>query len=366
MAEIERQGQMYPNPPTMVDVAERAGVSRGTVSLALRHDPKLPESTTQHVLSVAEAMGYDPMHYADARRLISRRHGSDVPSQTLGLSFQHKDFSESNYFTRVFQGVLAGAATRDFEIHTTDNQRIVDSGLPPPYRRGDLDGLLVMNPQQYWLPILQLLRSEPGFGARPIVGLVEPLEDTSSVAPDSYAAGYAIFSHLLDLGHRRILHWESGAIDGTSVHRSRMRAGHDACLKRSLDPSECLLWGHWNSEDLEDTRIRTLSTLRDHPDVTAILTRNDVEAGFLYDVLMGEGYRIPADYSLGSFDDTEPILNAKRGNILTTVRLPLREVGYEGARLLVRRVLLEEKRDRDLVLPVELVVRGSTSSPRKP
>ncbi|MEO7262535.1 MAG: LacI family DNA-binding transcriptional regulator, partial [Jatrophihabitantaceae bacterium] len=47
-------------PPTLQDVATRAGVSRALVSIVIRGVPGASEATRKRVLGVAEELGYRP------------------------------------------------------------------------------------------------------------------------------------------------------------------------------------------------------------------------------------------------------------------------------------------------------------------
>jgi DNA-binding LacI/PurR family transcriptional regulator len=49
---------MADTPPTLRQIAERAGVDRSTVSLALRNDPRLKKATCKKIQSLAAQMGY--------------------------------------------------------------------------------------------------------------------------------------------------------------------------------------------------------------------------------------------------------------------------------------------------------------------
>ena len=44
--------------PTMTDIAKRAGVSKNTVSLALRNDPRIPSATRGRIRRIADKLGY--------------------------------------------------------------------------------------------------------------------------------------------------------------------------------------------------------------------------------------------------------------------------------------------------------------------
>lgn len=107
------------------------------------------------------------------------------------------------------------------------------------------------------------------------------------------------------------------------------------------------------------------TTLQAHPEITAFLAPNDASAHLAYDLFSRLGLRVPDDISLVGFDDTEPLYNAEGDNILTTVRLPLEELGRESARLLIARITRSEPEQREIMLPTELVIRGTTTPPSR-
>lgn len=355
------------NYPTLQDIADRCGVSRATVSRAIRAVPgEQSEATAQHIVAVARDMGYDPMRFQGARRLIAQRHGSQALSYLLGFFFQHKGFGQSNYFATLFRGVLDGVIESVFEIVTSEYRLEVDNfpNIPAAYRRGDIDGALVYTQRGHWGPMLTALRNEPNFANRPMVSLAEPLENCSGVYPDNISAGYLALSHLLALGHRHVLVTHPGRVGGDSVEDQRWTGYHKACSESGVEMTGHLHVLDWNHKDSEDSGRRFIEHLKRHPQTSALIAANDLQAAQIHREL-SKDIRIPEDVSLISYDDTETITDGRGNNILSTVRLPLVEVGKLGAEFLIRRVTGEEKEDRDIVLPVELIVRGSTAPPRR-
>jgi LacI family transcriptional regulator len=352
----------------MQDIADRCGVSKGTVSRALRNNSRIGKATIEAIRSVALEMGYDPATNHAAKRLAHYRSSTSPQNNAIGLMFHSQGLSNSEYFTRILRGVTDAAHEADCEVSTSDTGRILEMGsLSPSYRKGDIDGtLVILQNHASWPEIHDMLRHEFNFGDRPIVGLVEHLNGCSGAYPDNYTGGYAVMSHLLDLGHRRVMHYESAVPPDPTVpevHNMKLLAYYSACYFRGLNPSEVLVPGCW--EDNAARQDEYILDAMSRSAMSAIVAHHDRHAGMIYNTLIRAGYKVPEDVSIVGYDDTDELLNPERENILTTVRLPLYEVGYEGAKLLLRRVRGEEAENRDTVLPVELVARKSTAPPRR-
>jgi LacI family transcriptional regulator len=141
-------------------------------------------------------------------------------------------------------------------------------------------------------------------------------------------------------------------------------AFHSVCKERGLDPGETLTYVNWKAYAEDESKKALLHALQSRRNVTAVVAKNDVNAVTIYNLLTANGFRIPEDISLMGYDDTEILLDDHSNNILTTVRLPLREIGGEAAKFLIKRITGIVKKDREIILPTELVVRRTTSEPR--
>lgn len=354
--------------PTLTQIAKRCGVSQSTVSRALNNvKGRQSDETRQRIQAVASEMGYDPMRFQAARQLLSVKFGKPTLNHILGFSFYRQGFAKSNYFVHLLQGVLAAVDAKDFEVLTLPemNESSVTGGqlIPSSFRRGEVDGLLVITEQEFGL---DCLRQHPGFGSRPVVGLVMHLDGCSGVFPDNISGGYQALSHLLTLGHRRILMLHDYLdIPRATVYRQRIIGFEKASSEFGLDPRALLVPHLWSPEDTDKSIAQLIKAVTQEPYPTAVIANNDQQAVALYRALRSVGINIPSDISLISYDDTDSIMDSRGNNVLTSVRLPLVEIGSEGVELLVRRVLGEETTDRDIVLPVELIERASTAQPRQ-
>jgi DNA-binding LacI/PurR family transcriptional regulator len=232
-----------------------------------------------------------------------------------------------------------------------------------------VDGAILLAGPDFGPHLVKALRAEPCFGERPIVSLQKPLSEPgcSAVLTDDWRGAYATMTHLLELGHRAVAHFVGEPLGGYLVEQ-RLAAYRQACHDFGADPQGVLhlvewdLGLRWQSGPMAEA---LLAWLRHHPEVTAVLAITDEGAVAIWEVLAAAGYRIPEQLSLVGFGDLDPVPGGALGqeNQLTTVQLPLTEVGCEAARLLIGQVTGEIVGDRQVTLPTSLVVRRSTGSP---
>jgi LacI family transcriptional regulator len=353
----------------MRDIAQRCGVSRATVSRALSNNTnQQSEETIARIRTVAQEMGYDPVRGLGATRLAFRQYGVPVLNFAIGMFFSHGSFISSNYFIKMQRGILDAIRNTNFEVYTSDWHTVETSGvLPVAYRKGDIDGVVTMAQQSHWSDALHLLRSDPSFASRPIVGLVEHLDGCSGVYPEHFSGAYDAAKYMLELGHRTFLHYIGGIPDQPrSVEMVRWSAFAQACSEEGLDANIALTRVKRNADDREESTRLLLSALADNPDATAIIAHDDEQAVWIFETLVRNGYRVPEDFSLLGFDDTDPIFDTRHENILSTVRLPLVDIGREGTSLLIKQITGEAESDVEITVPTELTVRMSTAPPRNP
>jgi LacI family transcriptional regulator len=220
---------------------------------------------------------------------------------------------------------------------------------------GDFNEFIVEN-------AISQIREEPGFGDRPAVSMIFDHPSLSCVTADDFDGGYQAMNHLLDLGHRHIL---SNERDYGFPHSTRVEGYRKALVDHGLDPcDESVLYMPWFQSPEKDTAEDIVAEIQSHPEMTGFLAYNDAAAVDLALALRARGVRIPEDISIVGYDDTHSVPDHLGANILTTVRLPLLEMGQTAAQVLIRRMNSPTSEDEHIILPVELVARGSTGPPR--
>lgn len=161
---------------------------------------------------------------------------------------------------------------------------------------------------------------------RPPLGEQAP---TAAVEYDNEGGAFAITDHLLMQGHERILYL--GGPPKLSTTRDRL-AGHRRALElRGVTPDPELTQTGTFSRNFGYRRMAEL--LQDGPEFTAVFAANDIVAAGAAQALEEAGVRVPEDISLVGYDDI-PVAQELRPR-LTTVHVPLEEMGRQAVRLAV-------------------------------
>lgn len=108
-------------PVNMKDVAARAGVSRATVSLALRGDPSIPAATRERVRAAAEAAGYRPNPLISALMAQMHRHRPQNQSPVIAIVLQEAlgsqaDMGSRQIFSAFYEGATARAVALGYSV----------------------------------------------------------------------------------------------------------------------------------------------------------------------------------------------------------------------------------------------------------
>lgn len=333
---------------TIADVAAAARVDPSTVSRVLSSDPaqRVREDTKRRILNAAQELNYQPNVIARSLR--------SAKTYSLGIAVPQLD---NPVFAMAIQGAERAARERGYSLLISH----IEPGAPDSavYQRmselNRVDGLLVAT--------LETDRELVGALKRTGVPFVLLNRRIASVANcivlDSRAAAHQAVDHLVSLGHRRIAHL-AGHLDG--FNGAERFAGYKEALTRhkiAFDPTLVVAAGYSASGGAE--AMRTLLS-REGPRPTAIFAATVVSAAGALSVLHAADIEVPRDVSVIALHDS--IIAEMLFPPLTTVRLPVEEMGYRGAIGLID--LLEGRReDVGCTLPPErLIVRASTAKPR--
>lgn len=333
-------------PPTIRDVAMRAGVGRGTVSRVLNDSPRVAPRTRARVNQAIAELDFVPNPVG--RQLSLGR--------TMAIGVIAPFLTRPSVVERLrgVEATLVGTAYDmiAFNVETVERR---DAVFRDVARRHRIDGLIVIS-----------LRPHPDEVAHMVsAGMPCILVDTnhpglSRVVVDDVAGGRLATRHLLELGHRRIAFLGDLPRTTFSFSSSRLRSrGYHRALGEAgipFDPALVATAQH-SRTTARDLACRLLAA-PDRP--TGIVCASDTQAFGVLEAARDLALVVPDDLSVVGYDDIETaaFLN------LTTVRQPLVESGARGASLLLEALAGGPTAPHRETLPVELIIRGTTAPPR--
>jgi LacI family transcriptional regulator len=342
---VSASKQTPPSKVTIVEVAEKAGVSLGTVSRVINNDIHVATETRERVLAVTRELGY--VANRQARSLAGGK------TNTIGVIV--RDLG-TGYIGEIIRGIdselnLSGV---DLVLYTTHRIVSKEASYVTSLAQGMVDGLLLVlprSPVDYIGTLMEhnfpfVLIDHQGTGT-----------DCPAVGATNWQGSYNATEYLIKLGHQRI-----GFITGS------MDLG---CAEDRLQGYRSALRTHHISEDaeliyegdfLQTDGYTGASALLDLPNPpTAIFASNDVMAMGVMDAVRNRGLRVPNDISVIGFDNIPQ--SAMVFPTLTTVQQPLEQMGRVATQMLLGILKNPEKESGRIELPTELLVRNSTSAP---
>lgn len=265
------------------------------------------------------------------------------------LGFCSCPISEQHpYYAHLLQGTREAVREAGWELLLTHDKASI--------KWEKVDGALISTPY-----LEHLTNSLPPLIPR--ISLLHTIGAAPRVVTDDYDGMRQAMKHLLELGHRNIGYLtKTKPRPAEGVQCRRLRAYRDALrdaditlqpgwLRDLHDPFEQIQ--KWVTLGRQKTE-RWLKTDWDQTHCTAILAQNDETAIGIIEALQSAGLKVPEDVSVVGFDGTE-IADYCRPR-LTTVVVPLHEIGAQGARLLLAQIA---PRDHQVAPPQETVIPAS-------
>ncbi|MCL4559455.1 MAG: LacI family transcriptional regulator [Chloroflexi bacterium] len=332
---------------TILDVAERAGVSVSTASRALTGHPDVSAQTRKQVLGASQELGYRPSLLAQS--LVLGR------TSTIGLLVS----DIANPFYPALAKSIEDAASNFGYIVVLCN---TDDDPPRSLKYLDrliaqgVDGIIHASvgedekhlslASQAGVPVVVLNR-------RPRL-----LRDVDVVISDNQKGAEEIVTHLLELGHRTIGH--IAGPEYATLCEDRLAGYRRALEKKGIPFNPELVVRSKFTHEAGAQAVQEL--LQREPRTTAIFAVNDVVALGAMDALLERGLEIPRQISLVGFDDIE--ISRSPTVQLTTVRQNLVEMGRLGVMQLVDAMSNPETHQpQRIVLEAGVVLRNTAAQP---
>jgi DNA-binding LacI/PurR family transcriptional regulator len=327
--------------PTMVDVAELAGVSYQTVSRVINNQPYVSDDARQRVQKAIDTLGYRPSKAATTLR--SRL------SKTIAIILYGSWFHGP---VQVALNVEMAAKTSGFDVmlaNVTETEAQVIQALQH-VKDWSVDGIVMIVPA-YGLKMEEIKAVCEDI---PVVHIEsQPSLHVPSISLDDYYGTQQVVEHLISLGHTQLceisgpLNWYSAQI--------RHQACMDTLKKHGIE-QPIRIEGNWSTPGGYQATRRVLE--QGHT-FSAVIAANDSMALGAYRALHQAGLSVPDDVSVVGFDD---ILEAAYFTPpLTTVSHDYIQLGAMGFEYLLHLIDDPETVVEQRLIQPKLIVRESTA-----
>ncbi|MCI0140303.1 LacI family transcriptional regulator [Arthrobacter bambusae] len=304
--------------PTIMDVAERAGVSKSLVSLVLRDSPRVSDERRQRVLKAVEEMGFE-LNLA-ARSLATRDSG------TIGVLVSDMHNPWAFDVADAARTVLEEAGHTVLFSAVTAAGRGVDQSILQAFRDLRVAGLLVVGTVPDKAPFSRAVSG----GAVVFAGGGPDYIDTADIVRSDDALGMSmVVEHLIAQGHENIVHL--GGLGG-SVGRERVDGYSAAMEEHGLARYIRVVDADFFQESGYVAAQRALASRSEHQRPTALACINDLAAFGAMTAADERGVEI----AVTGYDNIA--LGAMPRLGLTTVDPDSATIGVTGAKTLLERI----------------------------
>ncbi|QHW35089.1 LacI family transcriptional regulator [Paenibacillus rhizovicinus] len=344
---------------TLQSIADKLNVSKALVSKALSNDPAVNEVTREVIWKTAEEVGY--------RIKSAKKSGTPTGSGNLALLMPRAYLDDPEYWGKIIKGIDKELESQSYSLLLSglDVAVRINEGMPSSITENKVEGAIVLGqlPDVY---TDQLKKKKLPFV------LVDPSAqdpDIDMVLANNYQGAYQAANLLLAEGHRRLAF--VGDADTTWSFAERFRGFGDAVqafnAKRGDAANAASLvvvegmgvsgTGMYTKPSFPEELQRRLTG--DQP-VTAMFCANDLIAIDSLAHFAGWGLECPRDVSVVSFDNLS--LAELKEPQLTTVNVPMEEIGVKAAQLILERIAEPGKLPELVMISTTLVQRNSTQA----
>lgn len=327
---------------TIYDVAREANVSMATVSRVVNGNQNVKPATRKKVLEVIERLEYRPN--AVARGLASKK------TTTVGVIIP--DISNDLY-AELARGIedIATMYRYNIILANSDQKEDKELSLLDTMFGKQVDGIVMMSEN-----VTEKLQKSMNHSSTPVVlaGSVDESETLYTVNIDYYQAAYDAIKLLIDNGHTRIA-FITGPLDFTINGKYKLKAYKQALEDAHIPIDDALII---TDEDSYDNGMESWSVLNEIEEPpTAYFAGGDELAIGIIHAAQDHGKSVPEDLEVISSENSK-LARMVRPQ-LTSVVLPLYDIGAVAMRLLTKIMNNEEIDERNVILPYRIEMRQS-------
>jgi DNA-binding LacI/PurR family transcriptional regulator len=329
-------------PVTLKAVAQRVGLTPGTVSAVLNDSPaarSVPEHTKNRIFAAAKELNYRPNFLARALR-VNRTYTIGVLAAEIG----------DPYGSTVISGIESYLRKHDYFYLTVAHRH--DKKLLESYSQ-----LLLQRGVEGFITIDTSIDEPLALPAVAVAGH-HSVDGVTNIVIDHKTAVRLALQHLIELGHRNIAFMKGPGISSDSEDRWRSIVAVAQELGIPVQPGLTVqLEGSTAARAPEYAIPYAEELLKRKSPFTAVFAYNDNAAVAAIRVIQESGLNVPGDISVVGFDDIQGA--AYTNPPLTTVRQPLSKMGEIAAKTLLDRIEGRAEYVPEIAIEPQFVVRQS-------
>ncbi len=304
---------------SMQDIADKAGVSRVTVSRVLSNHPSVKPETRQKVLRWVKELDYEPNLIAQS--LAGNR------TNLIGLLVPEIAYP---FFSEIIESIENQAFYEGYSLIICNTHRSLDKekNILAQLRQRKVDGIIAV-------PV-STKKSQPAYQRLqiPVVIITKRMDGFSSVYISHYNGGQQIARHFLNMGFQKI-----GYIGPTKESTSALKyAGFQQYLSASqiqlADVIECPAPKNMNASLVYQMVKQYAADAGLHSEV--YLANDDITACEAITAFRELGYAVPQDIAIAGFDNS--LLAKEISPKLTALAQPLDEIGKKSVEILLDQI----------------------------
>ncbi|WP_154792188.1 LacI family DNA-binding transcriptional regulator [Occultella kanbiaonis] len=327
---------------TVKSIAAAVGVSPSVVSAVLHGSKhvRVSESTRERVQRAVDEAGYVPNHAARALRL-----------QRTGVLAMVLPKLENPVYHRLVDGIYDAADAHGYSVLLGDGIRVTSGSLMLQrlVGGGQVDGTLIRPASTMSPGLLAEIRA----GGAPIVILDGVSERDHWVAVQDELGAHVATRHLIDKGHERI------AYLGQTRYQQERVDGYRRALREAGLPTPDAYVFHSQQGPHDGYEVFGALLALD-PRPTAVLVNNSTTAVGVLAAVSDAGLRMPDDLAMIGFH--EIAIAADLRPSLTTLEMPLYELGRVGVELMHAALTGEPVESRRITEPLPRVIERQSTA----
>lgn len=314
---------------TIKMIAEKCGLSAGTVSQALRNDPRMAEDTRAKVMEAARQMGYVLSDFGRALR----------SGKSRMVGYMLSDINRS-FYGAIMKGIADKAALNGYGIlfAAPSNNSEDEIAQIKYFEQKKVEGIIIAGCEPGTWDYLDVLNRN----SVPIVisSNISQRSGIEEIVIDDFEGGRMAASHLIQLGHSRVAYYNPEHMQNSRQSAFSQEMGENGFSLPLICNSEASL----------------RKTLKQKNRPTAIFAYKDMDAVTVIDIAEDVGLNVPYDLSVVGYND-ELYSSFKRIS-LTTLRPQKEEIGRLSFITLLKKI--NGEKIENVLLKPELIIRGTT------